>query len=162
MNDLWERQAKETAKAYAAFVEYRDTPAYQRTVANVMQRHASAGRWAAQHAWERRAKAYDDHIDKLSRSRRESVLTNAMNRHANIAEHLISLLRNDDLKPSEIDRICKRIRGLKDAAEVSRVSLGYVQPREDDTMLGDNVESAAERARGILDEETEGVDSWLP
>ena len=37
--NLWERQSGETAKAYAAFLLYRDLPAIDRSVSAARERH---------------------------------------------------------------------------------------------------------------------------
>ena len=37
--NLWERQPSETAKAYAAFLLYRDLPAIDRSVSAARERH---------------------------------------------------------------------------------------------------------------------------
>lgn len=66
---IWERQDAESAKAYSAFVVYRDMglersidAAYRGYVGDEKSRKEATGhfkRWASKHDWLSRAKAYD-------------------------------------------------------------------------------------------------------
>jgi hypothetical protein len=68
---VWERQAAETAKAYAAFCVYRDLPAAQRSavrVASEIGRHMRlVERWRSGHRWIERAAAFDQERDRRKR-----------------------------------------------------------------------------------------------
>jgi hypothetical protein len=68
---VWERQAAESAKAYAAFCVYRDLPAAQRSgvrVASEIGRHMRlVERWRSGHRWVERAAAFDQERDRRKR-----------------------------------------------------------------------------------------------
>ena len=76
MNKPWERQPGETAKAYAAFLLYRDLPAVDRSVA------AAWGgkqweRWCTAHDWVNRAAEHDSDLASRRRERMEKELDRA-------------------------------------------------------------------------------------
>lgn len=68
--DPWERLPAETARAYAAFRQYRDLgPA--RTVTSMSGvSQVTAGRWARAHRWMERAQAWDAEAYRLEDARR--------------------------------------------------------------------------------------------
>jgi hypothetical protein len=71
----WERRAGETAKAYAAFLSYRDAGP-GRTLAQVAAARgcqlALVKRWSAKHEWRARARAWDaEQAREVERVRRE-------------------------------------------------------------------------------------------
>lgn len=71
--DPWEIQDDEPARAYAAFLAYRDLGP-DRTIRGAYRQHSgnagatfTAGffsQWAKQYEWERRARAWDGHVEK--------------------------------------------------------------------------------------------------
>ena len=65
----WLCHPDETAKAYAAFRYYRDL-GEQRAIQKVTQKFTIsdtlAKRWSRTHAWVRRARAWDDHQDRIT------------------------------------------------------------------------------------------------
>jgi hypothetical protein len=68
----WEREAGETAKAYAAFREFRDAPPASRKVdetpADVSRRQVR--NWATRHHWKARAEAWDDECSRVEDAER--------------------------------------------------------------------------------------------
>jgi hypothetical protein len=64
----WEKQYMETAKQFAAFVMYRDTPALEREMIEIARRlkkhHQVIYKWANMNKWRVRAGAYDLKIDR--------------------------------------------------------------------------------------------------
>lgn len=66
---VWEQQPRESAKAYDAFLLYRDLGA-ERSLAAVGQRlgksKAICERWSARWSWVRRCAAYDTHLVRLA------------------------------------------------------------------------------------------------
>jgi uncharacterized protein YidB (DUF937 family) len=67
---LWERQPKETSKAFEAFSTYRDEgpSRSRRSVAEKLSKsEAMMSRWSSQWSWVRRANAWDDHLDAQKR-----------------------------------------------------------------------------------------------
>ena len=76
--NLWERQSGETAKAYAAFLLYRDLPAVDRSiVAAVAQQRQNGGKapvrnwetWASRYNWVNRAAEHDSDLASRRRER---------------------------------------------------------------------------------------------
>lgn len=70
MSNPWDRQPKETEKAYAAFCVYRDQGVERSLDATWRQQSGKAvsgrapgkySKWSAQWGWVRRARAWDDH-----------------------------------------------------------------------------------------------------
>ena len=70
--NLWERQSGETAKAYAAFLLYRDLPAVDRSVAAAWGRKLGGkqwDRWCTAHDWVNRAAEHDSDLASRRRER---------------------------------------------------------------------------------------------
>ena len=66
----WEQQDGESAKAFQAFVTYRDMGAVRSYTKVAQQLHKSRtliGRWARRWNWQNRVKAWDDHCDEIRR-----------------------------------------------------------------------------------------------
>lgn len=61
---LWEKKDNESAKAYEAFLHYRDLPAGERSLAKVAQELGKSttlmSRWSTEHGWVTRAAAWDE------------------------------------------------------------------------------------------------------
>ena len=79
----WERQPGETAKAYAAFLLYRDLPAIDRSiVAAVAKQRKNGGKapvrnwetWASRYNWRNRAAEHDSDLASRRRERMEKEL----------------------------------------------------------------------------------------
>src|SRR5713101_4925929 len=64
----WDRLKSESAKAFSAFVDYRDL-GLERTLKKVAEKQkkslALMGRWAIDFSWKARARAYDIHADRM-------------------------------------------------------------------------------------------------
>ena len=76
----WERQPGETAKAYAAFLLYRDLPAVDRSVAAAWGRKLGGKqweRWCTAHDWVNRAAEHDSDLASRRRERMEKELDRA-------------------------------------------------------------------------------------
>ena len=74
----WDRQPGETAKAYAAFLLYRDLPAIDRSVSAARERHQRDTKgtlrqwkgWSMRNGWMNRAAEHDSDLASLSRQLR--------------------------------------------------------------------------------------------
>jgi hypothetical protein len=89
----WERQASESAKAFAAFSAYRDLPPSQRSFDEAGRRvyrsqrgrkRGATGRireWAREHKWASRAAAWDAHLDRLASLARIETVREMQNQH---------------------------------------------------------------------------------
>ncbi len=86
MPDLWERQPRESAKAFGAFVMYRDLPASERSLVKVAQKLAKSdgtvARWSTRFAWVARAEAHDDEQDRHKRAAQTKAVEQMAERHA--------------------------------------------------------------------------------
>ena len=75
--NLWERQPSETAKAYAAFLLYRDLPAIDRSVAAAREGHQKDKKgtlrqwngWSMRNGWVNRAAEHDSDLASRRRER---------------------------------------------------------------------------------------------
>ena len=115
--NLWERQPSETAKAYAAFLLYRDLPAIDRSVSAARERHqrdikrTSKGHqkdrkgtvrqwngWSMRNGWVNRAAEHDSDLA----SRRREHMAKEMERSQDDALILIR---------AALAKVAERIRG---------------------------------------------------
>lgn len=100
--DPWERQPKETAKSYSAFVVYRDMKPDERSVGKAyLVYRESIGtpttnttpgyKWSMQHRWEERAAAYDAYLAKKLRNRLERRRLETAEKHADQLEDALEV-----------------------------------------------------------------------
>ena len=88
--NFWERQSGETAKAYAAFLLYRDLPAIDRSVPAARERHQSNTKgtlrqwkgWSMRNGWVNRAAEHDSDLA----SRRREHTTKEMERSVGVGQ----------------------------------------------------------------------------
>ena len=102
MRDLWDRQPGETAKAYAAFLVYRDLPAIDRSVAAAWGRKTGGKqweRWCTAHNWPNRAAEHDSDLA----SRRRERMAKALDREKDYAVRLVRL---------SLKKVEERIEGM--------------------------------------------------
>lgn len=103
---LWERREKETPKAFAAFVEYRDQPAKDRSIRAAARdtdgSEQQFTRWSTKHDWIVRAGAYDDYIDEHKRAANLDVIDEMADRQAEAAM-LMQNIAIDSLKRTAED-----------------------------------------------------------
>ena len=106
--NLWERQSGETAKAYAAFLLYRDLPAMDRSVAAAWGRKTGGKqgeRWCTAHDWVNRAAEHDSDLA----SRRREHTAKELERSQDDALILIR---------ATLGKVAERIQGM-DAEELA-------------------------------------------
>ena len=104
----WERQPGETAKAYAAFLLYRDLPAVDRTIVAAVVEHRYIGgkasvrnweTWASRYNWRNRAAEHDSDLASRRRERMAEELERAQ-------DNAVVLTRAFNFK------IAERIKGM--------------------------------------------------
>ena len=98
----WERQPGETAKAYAAFLLYRDLPAIDRSVAAARGRKKGGKqweRWCTIHTWLDRAAEHDSDIASRRRERMAKELERAQ-------DDTVTLAR------AALAKVAERIQGM--------------------------------------------------
>lgn len=111
----WERLETESAKAFAAFVLYRDLGA-DRSQMKVVQEsgknRALIQRWSTEHYWVQRAEAYDRHLDQEWTKTRVARRRKAAERNADLADVAIEKLaaavkefKPEDFTPSGVSRL---------------------------------------------------------
>ena len=111
--NLWERQSGETAKAYAAFLLYRDLPAIDRSVPAARERHQRDTKgtlrqwkgWSMRNGWVNRAAEHDSDLA----SRRREHTAKEMERAQDDAVVLIR---------AALAKVAERIQGM-DAEELA-------------------------------------------
>jgi hypothetical protein len=93
----WEKQRDESAKAFEAFVIYRDLGA-RRSQANVRRVLAEGGvsatptqteRWSTQHGWVARADAWDREQDRIRREAQQEAISQARETESMLGHLLI-------------------------------------------------------------------------
>jgi hypothetical protein len=99
----WDVQEGETSKSYAAFAQYRDLPAEERSLSRVLsdlttraatqpehsRRRPDLGqlkRWSMKHGWRKRVLQYDLYRDQLKREALEDEAVTAARRQADRSE----------------------------------------------------------------------------
>ena len=112
--NLWERQSGETAKAYAAFLLYRDLPAVDRSIVAAVAQHRKLGgkasvrnweTWASRYNWRERGLTSDSDLASRRRIRRAESLERAQ-------DDVLTLAR------AALAKVAERIKGM-DAKELA-------------------------------------------
>ena len=129
----WERQPRESARAYGAFCAYRDLGPcrslkaaaeafYKRTSAAVSRQLKT---WSAAFHWVERTAAWDRHLDAEARQAQEKARREMGQRHAKEAQGLqakalerMRTLRPEELGPADV------LRFFVEAAKLERLALG--------------------------------------
>ena len=104
--NLWERQPGETAKAYAAFLLYRDLPAVDRTIVAAVVEHRKLGgkasvrnweTWASRYNWRERGLANDSDLASRRRERMEKELDRAKDDAAVLIRALLGKVKEREV-----------------------------------------------------------------
>ena len=133
--NLWERQPGETAKAYAAFLLYRDLPPVDRSIVAAVAQHRYLGgkasvrnweTWASRYNWRERGLASDSDLASRRRERmakemeraQDDMFTLARAALAKVAER-IKGMNPEDLAAGQIPA------ALRTLFELELKALGY-------------------------------------
>lgn len=119
----WERQKKESEKAYEAFLVYRDLGA-KRTFAAVAEQLQKSGslirRWKDRWEWTERVRAYDNELEKEARAKAVSDRKKMAERHIGIAAQLqkkaleaLACLSVEEMSPRDIREFLKMATDLE-------------------------------------------------
>jgi hypothetical protein len=177
----WERQEGESARAFSAFVVYRDLPPENRKIDAVRdQLYPQAPwakdklhRWAQEHHWQVRADAWMSKIDLERRQVQLETVRSMTARHieAAIAMQLrgLSALRGlsnkADLTAAEIRML------ITEGAKLERLSRGLATDRiggkekdgrSDDEGLSDLPDDELRRLEGVAKQAAEGAQPQTP
>lgn len=106
--DPWEQLDAETSRAYAAFRQYRDLGPTRS--ARQVGTHGAIARWAREHRWADRARAWDVETHRLEDARRLDAIRQMDSDHQQIARAMIaaglrSLQDNPELTPHQAARL---------------------------------------------------------
>lgn len=129
-NKPWERQEKESAKAFEAFCIYRDM-GIQRSVRKVARELGKSetlmARWSGNYNWVERATAWDEEQDRIVRQMQLDDIKKMRKRHAEIATDMLvkaaaalEELPADEIKAADISRM------VDIASKLERISRGDV------------------------------------
>lgn len=103
----WDRQPGETAKAYAAFVEYRDMGSNRtvRATAEALSKSEQLIKgWSGKHHWVARVSAWDSMPSRKTEEAYEDMAQRIAAQHERLATKLTARLeRNLDLLPEGVD-----------------------------------------------------------
>ncbi len=92
----WERQYRESTKAFEAFALYRDMGA-DRSLSKVEEKleksHTLIGRWSSRWKWVDRTLAWDGRIDEEKRNSQMEAIAQMTERHAHLAEAGLAAIR---------------------------------------------------------------------
>ena len=129
MGKPWERQSGETAKAYAAFLLYRDLPAIDRSVAAAWGRKAGGKqweRWCAAHNWVNRAAEHDSDLASRRRERMAKELDRAKDNAVTLARAALAKVAEKiqrlDVEEMQVGQIPS---ALKTLIELEFKALGH-------------------------------------
>jgi len=86
---LWHRRPDETAKAFSAFILYRDMPAGERSLRKLGQNQGKTPSyikylqiWSSRYSWVDRATAYDDYLAQIKAEAQERGIIEMAERQA--------------------------------------------------------------------------------
>ena len=120
MSQIWDKRAKESGPAFAAFQAYREMGP-QRSTAKVAQSFSKSkrliDRWSGTHDWVARASAWDKHLDQKGQKAEERAVAAMRTRHIKIAERL------QDAGSAELEKLAKAIA---DAPETAKMTVEQV------------------------------------
>lgn len=105
--DPWDRQPRETSKAYEAFQVYLDLGAQRstrKTAERLSKSEALINGWSAKHGWPDRARAWDSMPRKAVAMAYQEMAADIAAQHKELADKLMSRLKqNVDLLPAGAD-----------------------------------------------------------
>lgn len=155
----WERQPKETLRAFAAFCIYRDMKPGKRSLRETARRHyedksklnvTQVKRWSSRYRWVERCKAYDDYVDEQKRQVDLEAMLEMSERQARLGSKLQELgaLILDDLveraKGGNVittkHPVLDTVRSLRTGAEIERLARGVPtqiveEQKEEDVLI---------------------------
>lgn len=132
--DPWERQHKEGAKAFSAFIAYRDLSATERSLRRAVLRQYGEftssrirqfQHWSAKFKWVSRALAWDQYVDERAREDLIEQVKKARTRHVQVSQ-AIQAKALSRLKEMDAMELAPHIllRFLTEGIRLERLSLG--------------------------------------
>jgi len=163
-HESWHRQPGETAKAFHAFVLYRDMLPKERSLEKVREKLGkSAGyqrwieTWSSRFSWVSRATAHDDHLaDVKSEAHKQAVIDMAdrQAREARLAQskgvERYALLSPADMSPE------LALRSIIDGAKLERTVMGEPTEILSGGQFIINIQVATPKAKELTEKIMEG------
>ena len=129
----WERQPKESEKAFEAFAAYRDMGpkrSHAKVAQEIGKNKGLIARWSRVHVWTSRIEAWTEEQDRLVRDELIKGVTAMRKTHADIAEQiLIKALKALKSLPVEEMTIQDIARAVDVGAKLERLSRGEATER---------------------------------
>lgn len=124
----WERQPRESAQAFQAFVLYRDMGVergIRKVVAVLGKSRALLERWSSRWGWVERCRQWDSEIDRLSRIKKLKEIEKMRQTHITAAQAMMAkaLVKLQSMQPGELSPHDVR-KMLMDAAALERIARG--------------------------------------
>jgi len=179
---IWERQLKETSKAYKAFCEYRDLGS-DRSLSKLTQEldvsKTHLGNWSSKYNWVERVEAFDDYIEARVRDSNETAIVEMRTRHARQSHELQDALAlplqvlnrkiEEDSDLNELDKLkiheligllTQSAKCLKQLTEIEREARGLPSSSNKMEVTGtfrDKVDILKELCDNMSPEQKEGI-----
>jgi hypothetical protein len=163
----YERQPGESAKAYAAFVIFRNLgpersvlKAYRQKTGKEQAKQAAGlwNSWATDHHWHKRADAWDAHLDEENRKAQEQARRGMAERHATMAMGLqrkalerLQKMEAQELAASDV------LRYLVEAAKLERLARGEPEEIQEQRHTDRDGQPLADRTYQVLQALVESV-----
>ena len=139
MPEPWERQENESPQSFGAFAEYRDMGA-DRSIPKVAQKctknESLIKRWSAANGWVKRAEAWDNEQDRLTREKLTKGVTGMRKKYVDICAaatlKIAQALKNVNIERNSFKDITA---ALKIIMEIERINRG--EPAEITEIAGE-------------------------
>ena len=150
----WERQPDESAKAFEAFVTYRDMGpdrSIQRVARECTKSVSLIKRWSRERGWTERIRAWDNNLTEAARKKARKEVEDMQRRHIDIGRYMQSkAVRALDKMPEE--SITPR-----DATTLAK--LGIEVERMARTETSERTEGKARDSQSLIDAMTEAFNN---
>lgn len=124
----WERQEKETVKAFEAFCVYRDLGkerSQEKTASQLSKSRQQIGKWSRLNNWVQRVEAWEEEQDRILRKELTKDIGKMRKRHIDVAQAMLikaaralQRIPDDEVKASDISRM------VETASKLERLSRG--------------------------------------
>jgi len=133
----WDKQPKESQKAYAAFVRYRDAGPKRshRTVAKSSPERRQFSRWSTRYNWLKRVEKWEEHLDKKKQEAMEGFAEEMAKRQIDLGKMLQSAsiqgrlnLDTTKMKAMDVAKLAEigvKIERLASGADTEKVGLKH-------------------------------------
>lgn len=129
MSELWERQGRETDKAFMAFCQYRDMPPKARSILAAYREYSGRrsaekspgffSAWVKQYDWVERVNAYDSYHDSERLKETAAARRRVRILGWELLERQLDALKDANLTPEERIRLINSLRSLIQAFDDS-------------------------------------------